>query len=77
MANSLVNKISMFEKVHPLQVKLCGHAALAAAHTLFKSGLINSNIIDFLTSAGTLRAKKVTDPVKPADGKQKTPILLN
>nr|XP_011459784.1 PREDICTED: phenazine biosynthesis-like domain-containing protein 1 [Fragaria vesca subsp. vesca] len=50
------------------EVKLCGHAALAAAHTLFKSGLINSNIIDFLTSAGTLRAKKVTDPVKPADG---------
>ena len=50
-----------------LQVKLCGHGTLAAAHTLFKSGLINSNTIEFLTLSGTLIAKKVTDPVlKPA-----------
>ncbi|BAT95613.1 hypothetical protein VIGAN_08237000 [Vigna angularis var. angularis] len=27
------------------EVKLCGHATLAAAHTLFSSGLVHTNII--------------------------------
>lgn len=44
-----------------MQVELCGHATLAAAHTLFKSGLINSNIIEFATLSGILTAKKVVD----------------
>ncbi len=41
-----------------LQIELCGHATLAAAHTLFSSGLVNSNIIEFVTLSGILTAKK-------------------
>lgn len=44
-----------------MQVKLCGHATLAAAHTLFLSGLIDSNIIEFLTLSGILTAKRVPE----------------
>uniref|UniRef100_A0A7N2N3U2 Uncharacterized protein n=1 Tax=Quercus lobata TaxID=97700 RepID=A0A7N2N3U2_QUELO len=39
-------------------VELCGHATLAAAHALFSSGLVNSNIIEFVTLSGILTAKK-------------------
>ncbi|CAL0316166.1 unnamed protein product [Lupinus luteus] len=41
------------------QVKLCGHATLAAAHTLFSSGLVQTGIIEFATLSGLLTAKKV------------------
>lgn len=51
-----------------LQVDLCGHATIAAAFTLFKSGLVNSNIIEFSTLSGILTAKKVPDNVKVANG---------
>ncbi|GMY17170.1 putative isomerase [Fagus crenata] len=40
------------------EVELCGHATLAAAHTLFSSGLVNSNMIEFVTLSGILTAKK-------------------
>ncbi|KAK9945358.1 hypothetical protein M0R45_010878 [Rubus argutus] len=51
------------------EVKLCGHATLAAAHTLFKSGSISSDVIEFLTLSGILTAKKVQlDHVKAANG---------
>ncbi|KAL5864060.1 hypothetical protein ACOSQ3_001574 [Xanthoceras sorbifolium] len=43
------------------EVELCGHATLAAAHTLFSKGLVNSNIIEFVTLSGNLTAKKVPD----------------
>ncbi|KAK3193846.1 hypothetical protein Dsin_025156 [Dipteronia sinensis] len=43
------------------EVELCGHATLAAAHTLFLRGLVNSNIIEFVTLSGILTAKKVPD----------------
>ncbi|CAB4322040.1 unnamed protein product [Prunus armeniaca] len=49
------------------EVELCGHATLAAAYTLFESGLINSNFIEFATLSGILTAKKVPD-VKTANG---------
>ncbi|KAH9724291.1 Phenazine biosynthesis PhzC/PhzF protein [Citrus sinensis] len=42
-------------------MELCGHAALAAAHTLFSRGLVNSNTIEFTTLSGILIAKKVPD----------------
>ncbi|KAK2642920.1 hypothetical protein Ddye_024683 [Dipteronia dyeriana] len=42
-------------------VELCGHATLAAAHTLFSRGLVNSNIIEFVTLSRILIAKKVPD----------------
>lgn len=51
-----------------MQVKLCGHATLAAAYTLFESGLINSNIVEFSTLSGILTAKKVVHNVKAANG---------
>ncbi|PIA44791.1 hypothetical protein AQUCO_01700408v1 [Aquilegia coerulea] len=41
------------------EVKLCGHATLAAAHVLFASGLVKSNRIEFSTLSGILTAKKV------------------
>lgn len=43
------------------EVELCGHATLAAAHTLFTSGLLKCNTIEFLTQSGILTAKKVPD----------------
>lgn len=42
-----------------LQVKLCGHATLAAAHFLWSLGLVNGQVIYFSTKSGTLTAKKV------------------
>ncbi|XP_050265157.1 uncharacterized protein LOC126709106 [Quercus robur] len=48
------------------EVELCGHATLAAAHTLFSSGLVNSNIIEFVTLSGILTAKKFLE-IKASD----------
>lgn len=42
-----------------LQVKLCGHATLAAAHFLFAYDLVKSDTIEFSTLSGTLTAKRV------------------
>lgn len=44
-----------------MQVKLCGHATLAASHVLFTYGLVNSDKIEFLTSSGILTAKKISE----------------
>ncbi|KAL3644858.1 hypothetical protein CASFOL_010038 [Castilleja foliolosa] len=43
------------------EVKLCGHATLAASHILFTHGLVKSNTIEFLTLSGILTAKRVPD----------------
>ncbi|XP_027097066.1 uncharacterized protein [Coffea arabica] len=43
------------------EVKLCGHATLAASYFLFSYGLVNSDKIEFLTLSGILTAKKVPD----------------
>ncbi|KAM5573206.1 putative isomerase BH0283 [Rosa sericea] len=50
------------------EVELCGHATLAAAYTLFMSGLIDSDVIEFSTLSGILTASKVVDHVKAANG---------
>ncbi|KAK7277657.1 hypothetical protein RJT34_22672 [Clitoria ternatea] len=42
------------------EVKLCGHATLAAAHTLFSYGLVDSDVIEFETLSGLLTAKKIS-----------------
>ncbi|XP_045819156.1 uncharacterized isomerase BH0283-like [Trifolium pratense] len=42
------------------EVKLCGHATLAASHTLFSSGLVDKNVIEFVTLSGVLTAKKIS-----------------
>ncbi|KAL6951791.1 hypothetical protein U1Q18_051929 [Sarracenia purpurea var. burkii] len=44
-----------------IQVRLCGHATLAASHFLFSSGLVNATIIEFLTISGVLTAKRVPE----------------
>ncbi|WOK95982.1 hypothetical protein Cni_G04689 [Canna indica] len=41
------------------EVKLCGHATLAAAHFLWTSSLVDSEVIEFVTKSGLLTAKKV------------------
>lgn len=41
------------------EVKLCGHATLAASHTIFSSGLADSNVIEFDTLSGILTVKKI------------------
>ncbi|KAH9729927.1 Phenazine biosynthesis PhzC/PhzF protein [Citrus sinensis] len=41
------------------EMELCGHATLAAAHTLFSTDLVNSNTVEFATLSGILTAKKV------------------
>ncbi|KAG8389367.1 hypothetical protein BUALT_Bualt02G0221900 [Buddleja alternifolia] len=41
------------------EVKLCGHATLAASHFLFAYGLVKSDIIEFSTLSGILTAKRV------------------
>lgn len=42
-------------------MKLCGHATLAATHALFSSGLVTSDIVEFVTLSGVLTAKKIPD----------------
>ncbi|KAK7393550.1 hypothetical protein VNO78_22108 [Psophocarpus tetragonolobus] len=59
---------------HVNEVKICGHGTLAAAHTLLSSGLVDTNIIEFLTPSGVLTAKKILASASnlqngvPADG---------
>ncbi|KAL8054992.1 hypothetical protein ABFX02_04G027200 [Erythranthe guttata] len=48
------------------EVKLCGHATLAASHFLFAYDLVKSDRIEFLTLSGVLTAKRVVDS-KPSD----------
>ncbi|XP_030440969.1 uncharacterized protein LOC115663057 [Syzygium oleosum] len=43
------------------EVELCGHATLAAAHTLFTSGMVDSDTIEFMTLSGILIAKRVPE----------------
>ncbi|XP_024017360.1 uncharacterized protein LOC112090399 isoform X1 [Morus notabilis] len=50
------------------EVKLCGHATIAAAQTLFTSGKIDSDIIEFDTLSGILTAEKVPAKNKGSDG---------
>ncbi|GMH02679.1 hypothetical protein Nepgr_004518 [Nepenthes gracilis] len=40
------------------EVKLCGHATLAAAHFCFTSGIVMGDTIEFSTLSGNLTAKK-------------------
>lgn len=41
-----------------VEVDLCGHATLAAAHILFTSGIVEDDIVIFHTRSGVLKAKK-------------------
>lgn len=53
------------------EVKLCGHATLAASHFLFQSGLVNSNTIEFSTISGILTAQRVPDSrIKDSSGSE-------
>ncbi|KAJ6794224.1 uncharacterized protein M6B38_165430 [Iris pallida] len=39
------------------EVKLCGHATMAAAHFLVKTGIARCDVIEFDTASGVLKAK--------------------
>ena len=52
-----------------LQLQLCGHATLAAAHTIFTSSFMNSSIVEFVTVSGIVTARKVPE-IKTTDGSQ-------
>ncbi|KAF3436318.1 hypothetical protein FNV43_RR23410 [Rhamnella rubrinervis] len=60
-----------------VEVKLCGHATLAAAHTLFTSGLVDSDIIEFVTLSGILTAKRSSSVPKNGKGQESYYIELN
>jgi predicted PhzF superfamily epimerase YddE/YHI9 len=44
-----------------VEVDLCGHATLAAAHILFTSGIVEDDIVIFHTRSGVLKAKKKSE----------------
>lgn len=50
-----------------LQLKLCGHATLAAAYILFTSSLMDSSIVEFVTVSGIVSARKIPE-IKANDG---------
>ncbi|XP_048230920.1 uncharacterized isomerase BH0283 isoform X2 [Ricinus communis] len=63
------------------EVELCGHATLAASHALFSNGLLNSDIIEFVTLSGILTAKRIpetskTDGSSTQIGKTKEDFLI-
>ncbi|XP_020226686.1 uncharacterized protein LOC109808205 [Cajanus cajan] len=43
------------------EINLCGHATLAAAYTLFSSGSVETDVIEFVTLSGVLTAKKTSN----------------
>lgn len=64
-----------------MQVKLCGHATLAAAHFLFVYGLVSSDVIEFSTLSGILTAKRVPetkalDPSNHQNGNARESFLI-
>jgi len=58
-------RIRWFSPVAELQ--LCGHATLAAAHTIFTSSFMNSSIVEFVTVSGIVTARRVPE-IKTTDG---------
>lgn len=56
-----------------MQVDICGHATLAAAHFLFAYGLVKTDTIEFSSRAGILTAKKVPES-KTSNSQDNSPI---
>ncbi|XP_019197448.1 PREDICTED: uncharacterized protein LOC109191305 [Ipomoea nil] len=50
-----------------LEVELCGHATLAAAHHLFANGLVRTETVEFSTLSGVLTARKLPDEAAADD----------
>lgn len=44
-----------------VEVRLCGHATLAAAHAIFSAGLVSGDIIKFHTLSGELAARRCVE----------------
>lgn len=55
--------ISFENIINCLQVDLCGHATLAAAHFLFANGLVKTDTVEFSTRSGVLTAKRVPEAI--------------
>ncbi|KAH0929301.1 hypothetical protein HID58_015028 [Brassica napus] len=59
---SFLLPITGSDPLHPPYRYICGHATLAAAHTVFSNGLIgSSDTVEFSTHSGILTAKRVDD----------------
>jgi predicted PhzF superfamily epimerase YddE/YHI9 len=58
------------------EVDLCGHATLASAHCLFSNGLVDSDMVEFVTRSGILTAKRVSDTSELSDGEVKGGTFL-
>ncbi len=43
------------------EVDLCGHATLAAAHSIFEAGMVSTSVIRFQTKSGELRVERGAD----------------
>ncbi|XP_026430139.1 uncharacterized protein LOC113326664 [Papaver somniferum] len=57
------------------EVDICGHATMAAAKFLFTSGLVKSNLIEFIGLSGSLTAKKC--PVRKSEDISDGSKILN
>jgi len=49
-----------------VEVDLCGHATLAAAHLLFTAAIVEDDVIVFHTRSGVLKAKKIRGYGEPS-----------
>ncbi|KAL9259892.1 putative isomerase [Drosera capensis] len=62
------------------QLKICGHATLAASHFCFTTGLASGDVIEFSTLSGILTAKRVQGINKSDSGKHENglsqPLLV-
>ncbi|KAL3827923.1 hypothetical protein ACJIZ3_016725 [Penstemon smallii] len=58
------------------EVKLCGHATLAASHFLFSYNLVKSDTIEFSTLSGILTAKRVPETKGSPNGNVPESFLI-
>eukprot|EP00475_Leptophrys_vorax_P030092 TRINITY_DN44807_c0_g1_i1.p2 TRINITY_DN44807_c0_g1~~TRINITY_DN44807_c0_g1_i1.p2 ORF type:complete len:550 (+),score=-5.51 TRINITY_DN44807_c0_g1_i1:252-1901(+) len=68
-----VNEFDLRWFTPTVEVKLCGHATLAAAHLLFSSGLVDSDEVIFHTFSGPLAARRVPEDQAHLRGRDAKP----
>ncbi|RAL38197.1 hypothetical protein DM860_017402 [Cuscuta australis] len=59
--SSSVSKFRLRWFTPVVEIDLCGHATLGAAHFLFDYGLVKTDVIEFFTLSGILTAKRVPE----------------
>ncbi|CAI5973593.1 unnamed protein product [Closterium sp. NIES-64] len=68
-----VNEFDLRWFTPTVEVRLCGHATLAAAHLLFSSGLVDSDEVVFHTRSGRLAARLVPEHEAHLGGRDRKP----